>query len=1127
MNKSAIQKFAIQARQDLIEQVKQQAFNYGIDENGYGDKTSVFVNGVALTDEKVKQRTSLINEVESNGFEQTMEKVAYTWFNRFIALRFMEVNDYLPTHVRVFSDPTGAFKPEILKHALDIELIDDKGNNLVNKSKVIAYLDDAEGTDDLYRYLLLTQCKSLHHSLPKMFSDIGYNDYTELLLPLKILSEDSVIAHMVNDIEEDDFKEAVEIIGWLYQYYNTEPKADVFAGLKKNIKITKENIPAATQLFTPDWIVRYMVENSLGRIAVDKFGVDPAQMGWKYYLPEAEQTEEVQNQLKIINSGKLALEELKIIDPCMGSGHILVYVFDVLMQIYENQGYTSRDAVASIIENNLFGLDIDERAYQLAYFALMMKARANDRRFLTRKIAPQVYCPKGYEDGEEFGSLLNVEKLEEKPHMPEIITFDNMNYEQDLNTWNFRRLLHQKYDVVVTNPPYMGASGMSGKLSDFVKKNYPDSKSDMFACFIERGNVMTTKNGYNCMVTMQSWMFLSSFEKMREKIMNTKVISNLMHMENMVMGIAFGTAVAIIQNSNIKGYKGTYNHITMNDIGDNNKPITFPVMQNRFAQVSTENFSKIPGSPIAYWASEKMFKAFEKNEAISKIAPPKQGLATANNDDFLRLWFEVNIDKVKFNITSCDEANSSGGKWFPYNKGGVFRRWYGNREYVVNWENDGELIKNFKDENGKVRSRPQNTQYYFKSAITWSDITSAVFSGRYCESGFMFDVKGSSGFPSKENIYYILGFLNSTISQRCIKILNPTITTQVGDMARIPVVFSEGHKNTIDELVKENIFLAKEDWDSFETSWDFKVHPLIKGNSIKDAYLLWENDCNTRFKKLKANEEQINIIFIDLYGLQDELSPVVEDKNVTLHIADIGRDIKSLINFAVSCMFGRYSLNMSGIAYAGGEFDNAKYANFIPDKDNIIPISDDEYFEDDIVGRFIEFIKVVYSAETLEQNLMFIAEALGGKGTPREVIRNYFVKDFYKEHCNIYSVRGAGKRPIFWQFDSGEKNGFKALTYIHRYESNLLAKIRTDYVHEQQERYRTQIAQIEDLLVTATPAEKTKLNKKHKLLLEQSLEIKGYEEKIQHLADQNISIDLDDGVVKNYAIFSDVVSKIK
>ena len=1200
MDKNAIKKYAIWARRELIDRVTKRAAVFGVSKDDLSDPNADSVNGHLLSDVEKRQRQALIRRIEEKGYEQVMEEVAYTWFNRVAALRFMEVNGYLPTHIRVFTDDEGRFRPQILSEAIHLDL------DGLNKSKVYQ-LKDSNQEEELFKYLLIVQCNALNGILPGMFQKI--EDYTELLLPDYLLREGSVIEQMVTLIPEDDWKDQVQIIGWLYQYYNTEPKDKVFADLKKNIKISKENIPAATQLFTPDWIVHYMVENSLGRLwleghpsARDKYLPDHNADGsvcvkegkWNYCLEEAEQEPAVEAQLAEIRKQYAAMkpEEILTIDPCAGSGHILCVLFDVLVQIYEDYGYTAREAAASIVQNNLWGLDIDDRAAQLAYFAVMMKARQYDRRFFTREVQPHVYAIQesnsihrdhlhylgrgmsaiernnavnqmnalldAFIDAKEYGSILQpgeydwalLSRFVADTTPEQQVTFDESGVEATQAQLRLMiaqgQALAQKYHAVVTNPPYMGGSGMSAKLSDFVKSNYPDSKSDLFAVCIERGNQMVIRNGINCMVTMQSWMFLSSFEKMRVKTLQTKTITNLMHMENMVMGIAFGTAVTVFRNNAIKGYKGTYNQIKLQDI-ENDAPKQFPIQENRFAQVSTDNFSKIPGAPVAYWVSDKLLEAFQTQKTIGTIAPPKQGLATADNDRFLRIWYEVDISRIGFGCKSIADSILSRRKWFPYNKGGEYRRWYGNRVYVVNWENDGYEIRNFKDNNGKVRSRPQNTAYYFHEGITWSDITSALFSGRLCEAGFLFDIKGSSGFPSHETIMYVLGFLNSYISQECIRILNPSVTTQVGDMARIPVIIDGKYKKDVDSIVIDNVAISHSDWDSFETSWDFKEHPLIRwSRCLGDAtsigatiqyyygrrmpvscplelcYLLWQGECNKRFEELKTNEEELNRIFIDIYGLQDELTPDVDDKDVTVRKADLSRDIRSLISYAVGCMVGRYSLDKPGLAFAGGAWDASQYVTYPADKDGILPITDDEYFADDIVTMFVNWLKTVYGADTLEENLRFISDALGGKGSPREVIRNYFLNDFYKDHLKIYQ-----KRPIYWLFDSGKKNGFKALVYMHRYQPDTIARVRTDYVHEMQSRYRTAIADVEQRLNDASTSERVKLTKRLNALQAQADELRQYEEKIHHLADQMIAIDLDDGVKVNYAKFADVLATIK
>ena len=1150
MDKSAIKKYAVWARNELIERVSQKADQYEISADA--DPNADSAHGALLTPAEKKQRVSLIDRVKKKGIDQVIEEVAYTWFNRFAALRFMEVNNYLPARLRVFTNEEGAFKPEILTEAIHLDL------DGLDMEKVYS-LKDANDDEALFKYLIITQCNALSNVLPGMFQKI--EDCTELLFPDNLLREGSVIEQMVTTIPEADWKDQVQIIGWLYQYYNTEPKDKVFADLKKNKKITKEKIPAATQLFTPDWIVHYMVENSLGRLWVEGHPNDDLKLNWKYYLDDAVQDPDVQKQLDDIHKeySTLKPEDIRAIDPCMGSGHIICYMFDVLMQIYEAYGYTTRDAVSSIVQNNLYGLDIDERAAQLAYFAVMMTARKYDRRFFRRGIQPHVYAiqesnelnpdalayfingnPKLQEvmdtlisdlhDAKEYGSILNVSMVD----FPALYArFDEIK--DDVNLWRDAALnqllpfvqcaqtLAQKYHVVVTNPPYMGSSGMSGKLSEFIKKNYPDSKSDLFAVFMECWNRHIVPTGFNCMVTMQSWMFLSSFEKMRENILENYTINNLMHMENMVLGIAFGTAVTNIRNRRLENYRGTYHQIKLEDIVDG-VPTEFPAMKNRFAQSSQSNFSKIPGNPVAYWLSDH-FTATFNNHLISDIADIKQGLATCNNNLFLRFWHEVDENKIGFGFRSNEETLRSEKKWYPYNKGGGYRKWYGNRYELVNWQHGGADIHKYNNIPLDYQSAPVRAKrFYFHSGITYGLITSAAFSARDIEGGFVFDVGGSMLFPPEEEKKYILGFLNSNVAQEYLIALNPTLNYQVGDIGKLPIICDVNRKNTVEALVNHCISSCKRDWDSFETSWDFQCHPLIrKTPAIADAFTQWQSECDHRFTQLKTDEEELNRIFIDIYGLQDELEPEEEDKDVSVRKADLGRDIRSFISYAVGCMFGRYSLDVDGLAYAGGDWNDAKYKMFMPAKDAIIPITDDEYFTDDIVGRFVEFVMTVYGADTLEENLKFIADALGERGaTSREVIRNYFIKNFYKDHCKTYR-----KRPIYWLFDSGRKNGFKCLVYMHRYRPDTIARIRTDYVHEQQARYRTAISGLERQINGAPTSERVRLNKLMIKLKDQAEETRLYEEKIHHLADQMIEIDLDDGVKHNYAIFQDVLAKIR
>ena len=1092
MNKNAIQKYAVWARNELIEQVKQRAYQYGINDKGYGDENATVISGRVLSTEEKRQRHEFVVQIKEHGFGQAVEEVAYTWFNRFVALRYMEVNDYLPTHIRVFSDASGSFNPEILKDVLHLDLPG------LDKTKVSDLLNSNK-TEELYRYLLLTQCNALNEALPEMFERLG--SYTEMLLPNNILKPDSVIGRLVTDIPEEDFRDAVQIIGWLYQYYITELNEIVYDGTFSKERIPKELLSAATTIYTPDWAIRYMVDNSLGKKFVGKHPQLKAYL--KYYIDG-----------EIVESND-RVEDVQLLDPCMGSGHILVYAFDVFMQIYRAEGYSERDAAKLILEKNIHGLDIDKRAYQLAYFALMMKARQYNRRILNGEVKPQIYCPAGYADGEEYGSILKVGKLDPQPEESkdsQITLFDS-DYATKLNTWNFRRILTLKYDFVITNPPYLGSSRYSPKLLEYVNANYPEVKSDLSMVMYKHAlEDLSKKNGYVAFITTSSWMFLSSFEKLRTYVLNNFDFDSLVDFGSELFDGKVGHNLIVAWvNRNCRTHK-KLTAIRLVDYcysrRDEKEPEFFNLVNRYIA--SADNFSKIPGSPVAYWVGEKMLRAFEEGTALDKVGTPSQGMSTCDVNRFTKLWFEVNVcDTNIFNHKKYE-------KWVRYNKGGDFRKWYGNRDTIVYWGSDGSaLVAN----NAAIRNRHQ----YFKELIAWSKISSSGTGFRDFESDFLFDGAGGSFFPfDYMNKKYLLGFLNTKIASRMLNIISPTLNFNESHIGALPIIIIKEKKTDVAMIVENNIAYSRYDWDAFETSWDFTRHPLICGERmIAAAFAKWKREADDRFDKLKSNEEELNRIFIDIYGLEDELTPEVEDKDVTVRRADLGREIRSLISYAVGCMFGRYSLDVEGLAYAGGEWDTSKYQSFIPDKDNILPICDDEYFDDDILGRFVDFIRVVFGAETLEENLKYIADALGSKGTPREIIRNYLLNDFYKDHLKIYQ-----KRPIYWLFDSGKKNGFKALIYMHRYSRDLLAKLRTDYVHEQQERYRTQLSHIAVALNTATGSERARLLKQQDKLTEQLREITAFEEKVHHLADQNIDLDLDDGVKKNYEIFTDVLAKI-
>ena len=1216
MNKNAIKSYAVWARTELMKQVSQKAYEYGVTENSLPELNTDTINDRILFSDEKSQLNELVREVRKNGFEHVIEEVAYTWFNRFIALRYMEVNNYLPRdlRVRVFTNENNEFKPEILSEALHLEM------NGLDTQKVFDYIEQNE-QEKLYKYLLLTLCNEMNEYLPYMFTSI--NDYKTLLFPDNLLKDDSVLARLISDIDEDSWLDQVQIIGWLYQYYNSELKDIVMK--KKNY--TKDDIPAATQLFTPDWIVRYMVENSLGRLYINKKkhegifadGKDPSEMtldeinenriniektisnemGWKYYLPEAKQDIEVLNELEKIEleHSKLQPEDIKLIDPCMGSGHILVYAFDVLMDIYRDAGYSDRDASKSILENNLYGLEIDERAYHLAYFALMMKARQYNRRILSKdtkinlveivESSPELnddllwrlgeykelgqYLVDTFKEAKEFGSILNLDcTLEQLNELDNTLIEikNNAKYGSMLDQIESQqlidlidpllkqaKLLVQKYDVVVTNPPYMPPSP---KQKSYVQKNYPDSKSDLCAVFIEKCNELTKKNAYQVMITMHSWMFLSSYEKLRNKLINNDTIVNMAHLGarafEEIGGEVVQTTAFILNNAKVDNYVSKFKRLIDFYVPDLKKE-KFLNDGNLYTSQAM-NFTKIPGHPIAYWCTETILSIFSFSNSLNDIAEPRQGVKTLNNDLFLKLWFEPNLNNLKFHCTSLKESIECKKKWFPYNKGGTFRKWYGNNDYVVNWSDDGKEMKKLAVEKyNSVTRTITNISYFFKPGLTWSSLSSGNISLRNFDEGYIFDSKGSSMFfDDEDKKVYLLGLLNSKIVMKFLEFLAPTLDFNIGPLSKVPVKIKTNKEIVIKNLVNKNIKLATNDWDSFETSWDFKVHPLVRLSSnlwdatdvgasimhyygrfvesscpLETCFLLWQGECNERFNQLKANEEELNRIFIDIYGLQDELTPEVEDKDVTVRKADLVRDIKSFISYAVGCMFGRYSLDVEGLAYAGGEWDSSKYSTFIPDADDIIPICDDEYYvEDDIVKRFIEFVKVVYGSDTLEENLKFIADALGGKGNPKDVLRNYFLNDFFKDHCNTYQVTGSGKRPIYWLFDSGKKNGFKALVYIHRYTPDLIARMRTGYVHPQQARYRDRIKFLQEQIdMAGSTSEKVKLSKELKKINDQLLELNKYEEIVHHWADKMEPMDLDDGVKVNYAKFQELLAKIK
>ena len=1206
MNKTAIKNFAIWARNKLIADVSYDARLIGITEDGIAKPlpqsfggTQFFDIGTAepysISDEAVRQRDKLIEVIQQKekdtdyktAYQYVIEEVAYTWFNRLIAIRFMEVNDYLPSHIRVLSSESGKLEPDLVTTPFDAEL-----PFTAEEEAQIFQLKQDNKLDEVFRILFLKQCNALNEILPALFEKT--KNYTELLLSLSVIDQDGVVYHLIHDIPEDDFNiergGQVEIIGWLYQYYNTEPKAAAFA---KNGKITKEEIPAVTQLFTPDWIVRYMVENSLGRLWVEGHPDCGLKENWKYYLEEAQQEPEVQAKLAEIRKEYAALnpEDIKLIDPCMGSGHILVYAFDVLMQIYESAGYSQRDAAKSILEHNIYGLDIDDRAYQLAYFAVMMKARQYNRRILNGENSCHVYAIQesnsinrahlkyfgaGIDDIEknaakmqleglldtltdakEYGSILNVEsynwdllrRFVAAEDTDGQISMDSVGVEDTAEQLNrlidIGETMARKYWVTCTNPPYAGTSNLSANVNNFVKKNYPDSKADLFAVFIERCRQMTVNNGFQAMITQHAWMFLSSFEKLREKMMLTETV-NMAHLGARAFEEIGGEVVqttAFVRCANhVEGYKGTYCRL-IEPTSQQGKADMFISGQNQY-RVGQISFSKIPGVPVAYWISPEVLKLFDER-TVGSIADAKSGMTTTDNTRFLRLWEEVNCQKIGFGYSNIVDTQDLKYKWFPFCKGGDFRRWAGNESFVVNWFNNGEEIRVAAE--GATGGRLVNIDCALRECLVWTKISSANISLRMKKQGIFFSDAAPGVFANRETLYYLLALLNTKYANEIIKLINPTLNFVPGAVSSVPVKKDEKNKGKIIEIAEENVQLSEQDWDSFETSWDFKKHPLLQNvSTISEAFNQWQAECDGRFNKLKTNEEELNRIFIDIYGLQGELTPEVEDKDVTVRKADLQRDIKSLLSYAVGCMFGRYSTYKDGLLFAGEPYSlqtfvekmndrpgtisaeelQRAYRNegvvvdemFFPDADNVIPITDEEYLDDDIVSRLCAWLKAVYGADTLEENLDYIAKALGNKGsTSREIIRNYFLNDFFKDHCQTYSVTGSGKRPIYWLFDSGKQNGFKALVYLHRYTPDTIGNLRIDYLHKMQRVYESEINRMQDMMDHSENAREVAAASKRKdKLAKQLKECREYDEKISHLALSRIELDLDDGVKVNY-----------
>lgn len=1180
MNKTAIRNFATWARVTLQENMRQRAGLLGITPTAIleplpastseiqyfdmGTATPLTVEGTAVrTRKKLTERLLQDRERDyGTAYQDLIETMASTWFNRLIAIRYMEVNDYFPDHMRVLSsDVPDKVDPDLVSTPFE----SDMGFTPAEEQQILDWKDHNQN-DALFNFLLRKRCHEIGQWMPDFFE--GDDDVSDYFLQFSYIDPNGVVSHLIHDIPEEDFLDQVQIIGWLYQYYNSEWKDEVFAKLKKNVKVSKENIPAATQLFTPDWIVRYMVENSLGRLWLAGHPDDELQAKWKYYVPEAQQEADVAQELAAMRAdyARLQPEDLTVMDPCSGSGHILVYAFDVLMDIYLSQGYTEREAAQSILAHNLYGLDIDDRAYQLTYFSLMMKARQYDRRLFSRELRPQVCAIEEsngltkwddmrgqveaeqmsledqfvnladelsdtFRDAKNYGSLLQVEPGNYDgllDYMQQLLDEGCNNL--FLSGWlqevaermpklvRQAKLLRQKYWVCVTNPPYLGSGSFNADMNHFAKKNFPDSKSDLFAMFMERCNDFVQPNGFQAMITQHAWMFLSSYEKLREKVLQ-KTIVNMAHLGprafDEIGGEVVQTASFVIWQKNIADYSGTYCRL-LDGKNQQAKETMFFKTEHHFT-TQQENFAKIPGIPIAYWI--KNFSVFQ-NSSLNNYYESGGRNKTHNNALYVRKWWEI-TDYVK---------------WQWYDNGGIYRKWHGNQFDVVDWSKKAQDFY-------AVHGGLYNQHFQGKQGICWNLISSYKYGFRikypshHYSSGSPTII--SIGEPDKlVNDFNTLGFLNSKVAGSLISLINPTLNTPVGDILKLPISFID-----VNPIVQENISISKADWDSFETSWDFQTHPLLapsaldmaglitaKQPTLAERYEQFKAVCEDRFDILQENEEELNRIFIDIYGLKDELTPDVAPKDVTVHqIFDSKDDVpddlqgsnyvltkedvmKSLLSYAVGCLFGRYSLDTPGLAYAGGEWDASKYQTFIPDDDNVVPITDEEYFDDDLPSFICAWLKKAFGRENFEANLEFLTDALGTRGaTSKEKLRNYFLKNFYKDHCKTYQ-----KRPIYWLFDSGKENGFKAFVYIHRWTKDTEGRVLL-YLHKVQSKYETELRAIDMNLENLSDKRRAaRLEKRKDHLQKQLAEIKDYDEILDHMANEQLTMDLDDGVKVNY-----------
>ena len=1222
MDKSRLKVFALEGRKELISKVKNRLEKLGINKKGIDNLNIQIMGDKIEIDGELFSKSSydnLINKYNQIGYDELVEESAYIWFNRLVALAFMESNDYIEERF-IFSDGD-KINPEIIDNYYTMDFFDELEESEKNKIHNLKDKNTNDSIDEMYSILLEEKCFELSKIMPFMFDKKG--GYADILFPENLLMPDSFLMKLREVFEDSkEYNESkdekivpVEIIGWLYQYYNSELKDEVFADLKKNKKITKEKIAPATQLFTPHWIVKYMAENSLGKLAVENCGVnEELKENWKYYIGNSDSEKD---------SERLNIEDIKIIDPAMGSGHMLTYCFDLLMEIYEDLGWGTKESVTSILKNNIYGLEIDKRAGQLASFAIFMKGREYFSRLfkvaereninlntfwidesdeISDEIRKIIYenslknletLLDNFTNAKEYGSILKIpnidmenlnseiEKLDEIYHSQgqlslmtgekAVLDFEK-EYEKIKKLIRQQEIFQNKFDIVITNPPYMGGKGYSEKLKKYVEKNYKDSKGDLFAVFIEKCNELTKKDRYTSMITMQSWMFLSSFENLRKVIIEKTEIQSLNHLGTRAFEEIGGEVVSTVSwtgKNKVPIEKGIY--IRLVDYNNAQWKEKEFFNKENYYKTNQKDFEKIPSSPIAYWVSDKVRDIFEKSQKLGDVGEGKQGLATADNNRFLRLWQEINYNKIGFGMSNSKEALESKKKWFPYNKGGEKRKWYGNQEYLINWENNGHEIKSFK--NAVVR----NPLYYFRESISWTDITSSGNSFRIYPKGFIYDVTGMSYFI--ENNLSLLGILNNKLIAGITKILNPTLHLQIGDVVKLPYLKVEN--NRFKDLVQQNINIAKEEWNSRETSWDFEKLFIANGSKISDSYKNYCNHWRDNFVQMHKNEEELNKLFIDIYELNNEMDEKVPFEDITLlknetkiteiltspsiiddteerektsegYLYNRGMNlefnkeeiIKQFLSYAVGCIMGRYSIDKNGLIMANSddvlissdslllikdregnirhEIENPR---FLPDDFGIIPITSENVFANDIVTKVFEFVKALYGEENFEENINFICEALGKKENDscENILRNYFIKDFYTDHLKRYQ-----KRPIYWLFSSGKKNGFQALVYLHRYQDDTMGRLRAEYLLPYQEKMENLKDHYERIIEdeSTVARDRKTYEKALKELNGMLLEIKNFANDVKHIVEQRISIDLDDGVKVNYEKFGSVLKKI-